>query len=133
MTFLLLLAPNMSERQRAGLHRRLAEAFPELTIERAASAAEAEPHIARADILMAYNIPDELAAKARSLRWIQSLASGTDGFLSRPSLPKAPTITRMQNVAAVPVSEGAVALMLALAHRLPTALQAAVPASSRIG
>ena len=124
MMRLLVLVPNMSPHQRGELRDRLTAGFPELEVTLVARIEDATAPIASAEILMAYNIPDHLAAQAVNLRWIQSLASGTDGFLSRPSLSRRPMITRMQNVAATPVSESVLASMLALGRQLPALMRA---------
>lgn len=124
MTRLLVLVPNMSARQRQQLNERLTAGFPQLAVTLLANFDDADAHIGSAEILMAYNIPDHLAARANNLLWVQSLASGTDGFLTRPSLPKRPMITRMQNVAATPVSESVLASMFALSRQLPALMQA---------
>jgi D-2-hydroxyacid dehydrogenase (NADP+) len=124
MTNLMVMLPQLAPRVRSELHQRLAAGFPELTVHNVGPPAEAERHIASTSILMAYFCPDELLAKAESLKWIQSLASGVDGFLSRPSLRADVLITRMQNVAGAPVAESILAMMFALSRQLPRMLEA---------
>jgi len=49
--------------------------------------------LARADALLAWRVPPELLARAGRLRWIQALTAGVEGWLARPDLAPAVTLT----------------------------------------
>lgn len=80
-----------------------------------------------ADALVVWGNPaDQLAAAAReltSVRWVQSLAAGPDAVLAAGFDP-AVVITSGRGLHDGPVAEHTLALVLALARRLPDALRA---------
>src|SRR3546814_11555520 len=57
------------------------------------------------------------------LRWIQALGSGVDGFDRHASLTPDVLLTSGAGIQAQPVSEAILAMMLALARRLPEAFR----------
>lgn len=59
--------------------------------------AEAEPHIAGAEILYAWNFPRELLPRAARLRWAQSMGAGVER-LTVPGLPRRVTVTRVAGI-----------------------------------
>lgn len=54
---------------------------------------EASRVIGEAEILYAWDVPRELLAKAKQLRWIQAMGAGVDRFLV-PELPRSVLVTR---------------------------------------
>jgi phosphoglycerate dehydrogenase-like enzyme len=83
---------------------------------------ELERHIGTADVLVISGLwRNELLGSAKRLRFIQSIGAGTDQF-SREALSRAGVrLASARGVNARAVSEHAMALMLALARRLPEA------------
>ena len=62
-----------------------------------ATPAEAEPHIADAEILYAWNFPRELVPRAAKLRWAQSMGAGVERLMV-PELPRRVTVTRVAGI-----------------------------------
>jgi phosphoglycerate dehydrogenase-like enzyme len=118
-TCLLILTPAVpfSEKLRTALLR----TFPDLTIHIADTAEAAMPFIANTDGMLTIGsaITDELLQAARELKWIQSLGTGVDGILDRPTLAPHVAVTNARGLFDDAVSECAVALMLALARDFP--------------
>jgi len=83
---------------------------------------ELEARIGEADVLVISGLwRDELAARAGKLRFIQSIGAGTDQF-GRPTLTaRGIRLASARGVNARAVSDHALALVLALARRLPEA------------
>jgi D-2-hydroxyacid dehydrogenase (NADP+) len=119
LLILLTLPPEVTEEYR----RRLALAFPALDIEVAADAAKAGPALRRADVLLTFgqmmkNLKLDLA-EAHDLKWVQALGTGMDGIIDQPALRPSVTVTSLHGVHGPPVSEAALAGMLALSRDLP--------------
>lgn len=72
-----------------------------------------------AKVLIAFSATDHLLAAMPRLRWIQALGSGVDGFVRCSSLPPHVMLTNAAGLHAAPVSEAILAMLLALARRLP--------------
>ena len=70
---------------------------PSFEVAVCATAAEAEPHIAGAEILYAWNFPRELLPRAARLRWAQNMGAGVERFLV-PELPRRVTVTRVAGI-----------------------------------
>ena len=62
-----------------------------------ATPAEAEPHVADAEILYAWNFPRELLPRAAGLRWVQNMGAGVECFMV-PELPRRVTVTRVAGI-----------------------------------
>jgi phosphoglycerate dehydrogenase-like enzyme len=119
LLILLTFPPEVTEQYRA----RLSRSFPELAIEVAATADQAVPALAEADMLITFgqmikNLKLDLAV-ARKLQWVQALGTGLDGITDQPALQPNVTVTSLHGVHGAPVSEAALASMLALARDLP--------------
>ncbi len=119
LLILLTLPPDVTEQYRA----RLAEAFPELGIDVVADAARLPEPLARAEILVTFgqmmkNLSVDLAG-APKLKWIQALGSGLDGISDQPALRPDTIVTSLHGVHGAPVSEAAMAGMLALSRDIP--------------
>ena len=67
---------------------------------------------------MMKNLKLDLAA-ARKLKWVQALGTGLDGITDQPALKPSVTVTSLHGVHGAPVSEAALASMLALSRDLP--------------
>src|SRR5262245_1097528 len=119
LLILLTLPPDVTEQYRA----RLSRLFPEITIDVVADKAKAESAIKAADMLLTFgqmlkNLKFDLKDATR-LKWIQALGTGLDGITDQPSLRPSVTVTSLHGVHGPPVSEAAIAGMLALSRDTP--------------
>lgn len=119
MNVLLILPP--AENPERVYDRRLMAEFPQLTVHSVEHHELVGPHVADADILMTFSpfMADHVARDAQALKWIQVLGSGVDGVANLPSLRADVLVTSGRGVQAMPVSEAAFALMLALSRDMP--------------
>src|SRR6187455_2519986 len=101
----------------------LLERFPHLSIDVVGHHEAAKPYLADMDVLMCFSPPmaDHVVRDARKLRWIQALGTGVDNIIDLPSLGREVLVTNVRGIHGAPVSEAALAYMLALARRLPDA------------
>jgi D-2-hydroxyacid dehydrogenase (NADP+) len=85
---------------------------------------EAISMVPAAEILVALDlhVDDELMALAGNLRWIHALTSGTDTILGLRTLRPDVIVTSSSGASAVPMSEHAISMMLALIRDLPRTL-----------
>jgi glyoxylate/hydroxypyruvate reductase A len=70
---------------------------PPFAVAVCATPAEAEPHIADAEILYAWNFPRGLLPRAAKLRWAQSMGAGVERLMV-PELPRGVTVTRVAGI-----------------------------------
>src|ERR1700691_5221383 len=76
------------------------------------------------DVLLTYRVPNDIATRARGLKWIQLLSAGADHVLGG-SLKGFPIpVTTSSGIHATPIAEYTLASMLAYAHRLHLAIRA---------
>ena len=119
LLILLTFPPEVTDQYRS----RLSRTFPEIEIEVAATADKAIPALANADMLITFgqmikNLKLDFAT-ARNLKWVQALGTGLDGITDQPALQPGVTVTSLHGVHGAPVSEAALASMLALSRDLP--------------
>jgi D-2-hydroxyacid dehydrogenase (NADP+) len=119
LLILLTLPPDVTEQYRL----RLGRLFPDLTIDVVADKEKAEGAIKAADVLLTFgqmlkNLKFDLK-DAVNLKWIQALGTGLDGITDQPSLRPSVTVTSLHGVHGAPVSEAALAGMLALSRDIP--------------
>ena len=119
LLILLTLPPNVTEQYRL----RLGKLFPELIIDVQSDKQKAEAAIKAADALLTFgqmlkNLNFDLQ-DAANLKWIQALGTGMDGIIDQPALSKSVTLTSLHGVHGPPVSEAALAGMLALSRDIP--------------
>jgi phosphoglycerate dehydrogenase-like enzyme len=119
LLILLTLPPDVTEQYRL----RLGQAFPEIAIDVCADKAKAEGAIKAADMLLTFgqmlkNLKFDLK-DAVNLKWIQALGTGLDGITDQPALSPKVTVTSLHGVHGAPVSEAALAGMLALSRDIP--------------
>lgn len=93
---------------------RLAPQFPDVRFHAARTPADAEASVADADIViaLAHKLPPELLRKARALKWVQALTTGTDALIG--ILPSHVLLTSTRGVHGPQMSELAFMHMLAL-------------------
>ncbi len=70
---------------------------PLFSIAACSTPAEAELHVADAEILYAWNFPRHLLPRAKRLRWVQNMGAGVERFLV-PELPKGVVLTRIAGI-----------------------------------
>ncbi len=119
LLILLTLPPDVTEQYR----QRLGKTFPELTIDVVASRDKLGDALKDADVLLTFgqmmkNLKLDLEG-ADNLKWVQALGTGLDGITDQPALKPSVTVTSLHGVHGAPVSEAALATMLALARDLP--------------
>jgi phosphoglycerate dehydrogenase-like enzyme len=119
LLILLTLPPDVTEQYRA----RLSQKFPEIDIDVITTADKAAVALRDADMLLTFgqmmkNLKLDLAT-AGKLKWVQALGTGLDGITDQPALKPGVTVTSLHGVHGAPVSEAALASMLALSRDLP--------------
>ena len=119
LLIVLTLPPDVTAQYRA----RLAKLFPELEIEIASQREQAQAALAKADVLLTFgqmmkNLNLRLDG-AGNLKWVQALGTGLDGITDQPALKASVTVTSLHGVHGAPVSEAAMAGMLALSRDIP--------------
>jgi len=114
---LLTLPPEVTE----DYCRRIAQAFPDLRVDFAGHHSEAVPYANSADILLTFGpmLSDSVLRAADRLQWVQALGTGVDNLVDLPSLRDDVWVTNMRGIHGPPVSEAAIAAMLALSRELP--------------
>jgi phosphoglycerate dehydrogenase-like enzyme len=83
------------------------------------------PVIDDVEILLTFGgmMSNSVLEQARNLKWIQALGTGMDGIVDQPSLREDVLLTNMRGIHGPPVSEAALAMMLALARDLPRVIR----------
>ncbi len=96
-------------------------AFPEVSVQTAASRQESFEHLGEADVLLTFTpmMSDSMLQAAPRLKWIQALGTGVDNLIDLPSLRADVIVTNMRGIHGAPVAEAALASMLALSRGLP--------------
>ena len=110
-----IFEPHRAEEWRDALQAK----FPELAIHAVTNTARLAELVEDMDILMAFQMPDELMRKATRLKWIQGLGTGVDYITNLPSLRKDVIITSMRGIHGPQMSEMAFLQMLALGRSFP--------------
>jgi D-2-hydroxyacid dehydrogenase (NADP+) len=125
MTNLLILLA-MPEAVRNQYRDRLRARFPELGINLVDHHSKVGPHIAAADALLTFApmLSSKVLEQAARLKWVQALGTGVDNLTDQPALRKDVIVTNVHGIHGAPVSEAAIASMLALARNLPRAVRA---------
>jgi phosphoglycerate dehydrogenase-like enzyme len=97
-------------------HDYLAPRFPNVEFHTAHHAEDAEPVVPRVDVVMGlgHHIPRAMIAKAKSLKWIQALTTGTDSLTAPGVLPPHVLLTSTRGVHGPQMSELAFLNMIAL-------------------
>ena len=93
--------------------------FPQVAIVVARSDQVLEAHLPDCEILVAMKILPEQFARCRKLRWIHSPMAGVTPLLFPELVSSRVILTNASTVHSVPVAEHTLALLLALARRLP--------------
>jgi len=103
----------------AGAAERIRQIAPDAEIVGVNSPEEASEHIADADVYIVPWCDDDTINKGTKLRWVHKFAAGIDECISNPAFVERDILlTNTRRVFAVPISQHAIALMLALANKL---------------
>jgi phosphoglycerate dehydrogenase-like enzyme len=122
----LLILLTLPEAIRNQYRDRLQARFPELKIDVVDHHSKVGPDIAAADILLTFapQLTDDVLRAGARLKWVQALGTGVDNLIDQPGLRKDVLVTNIHGIHGPPVSEAAIAAMLALARDLPRAIRA---------
>ena len=125
MTNLLILL-TLPEGVRNQYRERLQARFPGLAISVIDHHSKAGPHIAETDALLTFApmLSAKVLEQAAKLKWVQALGTGVDNLTDQSALRKDVIVTNIRGIHGPPVSEAAIATMLALARDLPRAVRA---------
>jgi D-2-hydroxyacid dehydrogenase (NADP+) len=120
-----LLVLTLPEPVRMQYFEHLKDTFPEIRVDMVDHHSKVDPYIGSADVLITFGV--QVAAhvfqKAKRLKWVQALGTGVDGIVDQPGLKKDVLVTNMHGLHGGPVSEAALAAMLALARDLPRSMR----------
>jgi phosphoglycerate dehydrogenase-like enzyme len=102
----------------------LQQAFPNLEINLVANVDDADPFLAKANILITHghylrDRADHVFANMPLLEWVQDIGVGVDNIVDRPTLAAGVTVTNIHGVHGAPMTESAISLLLALSRQLP--------------
>jgi glyoxylate/hydroxypyruvate reductase A len=75
-------------------HEILEKRVPRLEIRSATRPEEAWDFMEEAEIILSWQIPDDLLKKAKRLRWFASMAAGNEGLVDNPHLPSKVAFTK---------------------------------------
>jgi phosphoglycerate dehydrogenase-like enzyme len=121
-----LILTEVQESMRARYKQKLTERFPQLHIDVVGHHSQVDPYVADIEILLCFSPPmaDHVVRDAKKLKWIQALGTGVDNIVDLPSLDPDVLVTNVRGIHGPPVSEAALAYMLALARRMPESTHA---------
>ena len=102
---------------------KLRTAFPEIEVQYSSHKRDDEQALRNADVMIGWSLPPELLRAAKSLRWIYSITAAVDQFLYPELISSDIALTNAGSVHGPVVAEHAIAMLLALAKRLPSAVR----------
>jgi phosphoglycerate dehydrogenase-like enzyme len=102
---------------------RLRAEFPQVEIAHSTGERNDKIALRDADVLIGWSLPPEQLRTATNLRWIYSITSAVDQFLYPELAARDITINNAGRVHGPVVAEHAIAMVLALAKRLPSAVR----------
>lgn len=102
---------------------RLQAEFPQTTVANSPSKRTDEDALRDADVMIGWSISPEQLRAAASLRWIYSITAAIDQFLFPQLVASDVAICNAAKVHGPVVAEHAIAMMLALAKRVPSAVR----------
>lgn len=102
---------------------RLRAEFPETTVANSSSKRTDEDALRDADVMIGWSISPEQLRAATGLRWIYSITAAIDQFLFPQLVASDVAICNAARVHGPVVAEHAIAMMLALAKRVPSAVR----------
>jgi phosphoglycerate dehydrogenase-like enzyme len=102
---------------------RLRAEFPGTEVVHSAKKRDDEDALREADVMIGWALPAGQLSAAKSLRWIYSITAAIDQFLYPELISSEIAISNAGRVHGPVVAEHAIAMLLALAKRLPTAVR----------
>ena len=102
---------------------RLRTEFPQTEITYSAQKRDDAEALRGADVLIGWSLSPEQLRAARSLRWIYSITAAVDQFLYPELISSDVALTNAGRVHGPVVAEHAIAMLLALARKLPAAVR----------
>jgi phosphoglycerate dehydrogenase-like enzyme len=102
---------------------RLRREFPELGVDQLNSYDNVEQHLADVEILFGISIRPEQFIAAKKLRWIHSQAAAVHQFMFPELVNSDVTLTNARDVHGPVVAEQVIAMMFALAKRIPASVR----------
>src|SRR6476469_1038803 len=97
--------------------------FPQVEVKYSATKRDDEQALDGADVLIGWSLPPEQLRAAKNLRWIYSITAAVDQFLYPELISSEIAVTNAGGVHGPVVAEHAIAMLLALAKRLPSAVR----------
>jgi phosphoglycerate dehydrogenase-like enzyme len=102
---------------------KLRSEFPQVEVKYSAKKRDDEQALRGADVMIGWSLPPEQLRAAKSLRWIYSITAAIDQFLYPELVSTDIALTNAGSVHGPVVAEHAIAMLLALARRLPSAVR----------
>jgi phosphoglycerate dehydrogenase-like enzyme len=102
---------------------RLRSDFPQVEVSCSSKKRDDDEALREADVLIGWSLEPEQLHGAKSLRWIYSITAAVDQFLYPELVSSEIAISNAGSVHGPVVAEHAIALVLALAKRLPSAVR----------
>jgi len=97
--------------------------FPQVEVKYSATKRDDEQALDSANVLIGWSLPPEQLRAAKNLRWIYSITAAVDQFLYPELISSEIAVTNAGSVHGPVVAEHAIAMLLALAKRLPSAVR----------
>jgi phosphoglycerate dehydrogenase-like enzyme len=97
--------------------------FPQTEVLYSAKKRDDEETLRGADVMIGWSLPPDQLRAAKSLRWIYSITAAIDQFLYPELIASEITLTNAGRVHGPVVAEHAIAVLLAMAKRLPSAVR----------
>jgi phosphoglycerate dehydrogenase-like enzyme len=97
--------------------------FPQVEVKYSATKRDDQQALDGADVMIGWALPPEQLPAAKSLRWIYSITAAVDQFLYPELISSEIALTNAGRVHGPVVAEHAIAMLLALAKRLPSAVR----------
>jgi phosphoglycerate dehydrogenase-like enzyme len=97
--------------------------FPEVEVCNSSTKRDDEQALRDADVMIGWSLPPEQLSAAKNLCWIYSITAAVDQFLYPEIVSSEIALTNAGRVHGPVVAEHAIAMLLALAKRLPSAVR----------
>jgi phosphoglycerate dehydrogenase-like enzyme len=97
--------------------------FPQVEVCNSRTKRDDEQALRDADVMIGWSLPPERLSAAKNLRWIYSITAAVDQFLYPEIVSSEIALTNAGRVHGPVVAEHAIAMLLALTKRLPSAVR----------
>jgi phosphoglycerate dehydrogenase-like enzyme len=75
------------------------------------------------DVMFGFRLPNEVLKRAPNLKWLQMMSAGVERYLNDTMIASPIVITNASGLAAVPIAEWLMTVMLMFAKKMPTYLK----------